>query len=293
MNSILIITYKRENELLETLKCFNGYSGKMLEILILDNNQTNNLEQKISNIFSKENIRIKYYNDGKNYGVCLGRNYLIQKASGDILITLDDDIEIKEDINMFILKIEKYFENEKIGCLAFKIINYYTQKQLRHEIPHGNKKINFDKNLKTYYFIGAGHAIRKKIYSLIGDYPKDLGIYGGEERDLAFRILESGYEILYTVDLLIYHKVALGGRLKVKQKNFYMYRNYLIVFNKYMPNLYCISANFIWSIYYIFKLNGKLTEVKETLKLLKKVEKRTISNETLKKIKEMKGRVFY
>lgn len=291
MNSILIITYGREQELLDTLKCFQNYSGKLLEILILDNNETDNLRNKIFMSLKNKNINIRYFNDGKNYGVALGRNYLIEKAKGNILITLDDDIEIEEDINIFIKKIEDYFFNKYIGCLAFNIINYYSRQKLRHEIPHGNKKLNFNKNLETYYFIGAGHAIKKEVYEKIGLYPNDLGKYGGEERDLSFRILEANYKILYTENIKIYHKVSPKGRLK--EEKFNRYRNQLIVLNRYMPKIFGFSANIIWSIYYLSKGNIKIGDIKKVLKELKKLEKKTISIRTLNKIKKMKGRILY
>lgn len=293
MKSILIITYGREKELFETLNCLNKYKKDDLEVLILDNNETNILEEKIKEIFTEnKNIVLKYFNDGKNYGVALGRNYLIEKAKGEILITLDDDIEIEEDINSFIEKVEQYFNNNKnIGCLAFNIINFYSRQHLRHEIPYGNKKLNFEENLYTYYFIGAGHAIKKEVYGKAGLYPDDLGKYGGEERDLSFRILEKGYEILYTVDLKIYHKVSQNGRLKEETYN--RYKNQLIVLNRYMPLKYRITSNIIWSLYYLLKRKIKLKDIINIISEIYKMEKKTISSRTLIKIQKMKGRVFF
>lgn len=292
MNSILIITYGRSQELLDTIKCFQNYKDKLLELLILDNNETPVLKDKIFETLKNEKIKLRYFNDGKNYGVALGRNYLIEKAKGDILITLDDDIEIKEDINNFILKIENYFLNNKdIGCLAFNIVNFYSKKHLRHEIPHGNKKLDFNKNLKTYYFIGAGHAIKKEVYSKVGLYPDDLGKYGGEERDLSFRILENNYDILYVADIKIFHKVSPNGRLKGQDYN--IYRNQLIVFNRYMPKIYRFSANMIWTLYHLIKRRIEIKDIKRFIKELNNLKKQTISLMTLNKIKKMKGRIWY
>lgn len=292
MFSILIITYGRKRELLDTLKCFQNYNGKTLEILILDNNEINLLEKEIYKILNNKNIKLKYFNDGKNYGVALGRNYLIKKAKGEILITLDDDIEIEEDVNNFLSKVENYFFNNiEVGCLAFNIINYYSRKHLRHEIPHGNKKLDFNKNLETYYFIGAGHAIKKEVYEKIGLYPEDLGKYGGEERDLSFRILENNYEILYTADIKIYHKVSPNGRLK--EENFNRYRNQLMVLNRYMPLKYRVSANIVWSLFYLLKRKIRIKDIKIVFKELKNIKKQTISKDSITKIKNMKGRIWY
>ncbi|BBA52810.1 putative glycosyltransferase [Fusobacterium varium] len=294
LKSILIITYGREKELYETLRDISLYEKNDLEVLLLDNNEIIYRKEKIIKIFEKSKVKLRYFHDGINYGVAVGRNYIIEKAKGKILITLDDDIEIKGDINIFIQKIENYFINHPdVGCLAFNIINFYSRKQLRHEIPHGNKKLNFNKNLFTYYFIGAGHAIRKKVYEECGKYPDNLGKYGGEERDLSFRILKHNYNILYVSNIMIYHKISQNGRLQKKEEDFYRYRNQLIVLNKYMPRLYCISSNIIWSLFYLIKKNGTLKNILIVLKEIKQIEKNPISLSVINKIKEMKGRIYF
>lgn len=295
MVSILIITYGRELELLETLQDINKYYGEEIELLILDNNQTRQLEGKIKSIFNEnKSISLSYFNEGINYGVALGRNYLIKRAKGNILITLDDDIEIK-NINELIDKVQKYFEkNLDMGCLAFNIKNFYTKKQLRHEIPHGNKKLNFEENQETYYFIGAGHAIKKEVYDKCGLYPDDLGKYGGEERDLSFRILEKDYRILYVADIVIYHKISPNGRMKKEEENYYRYRNQLLVLNRYMPLFYRMTSNIIWSFYYFLIKKGKLTQIYNVLKECKTIKKNEVrSQKILDKIKKVKGRLLY
>ena len=294
LKSILIITYGRETELYETLKDISLYSSEDLEILLLDNNQTDMRKEKIIKIFEKSKIKLRYFHDGINYGVALGRNYIIEKSEGEILITLDDDIEIK-NINLLVQKIEKYFEElPEVGCLAFNIKNYYTRVALRYEIPHGNKKLDFSKNLETYYFIGAGHAIRKKVYEECGKYPDDLGKYGGEEEDLSYRIIEK-YRIQYCADLEIYHKISPNGRMKKEEENYFRYRNKLLVRSRYLLLKYQISNYIIWSLYYLIKKDGKLKEVialKKELKKLSKIEKsrKVFLN---KKLKQLKARVLF
>ncbi|VEI48627.1 Uncharacterised protein [Actinobacillus equuli] len=91
------------------------------------------------------------------------------------------------NVSELLTKVRNYFtHNINVGVLAFNIKNFYTRKSLRHEIPHGNKKLDFENNLLTYYFIGAGHAIRKSVYDKVGLYPLDLGMYGGKREIYLF-----------------------------------------------------------------------------------------------------------
>lgn len=292
--SILIITYGREEELYQTLYDIAKYQESDLEVLILDNNEINFRKDIIENIFKNTYIELKYYNDGKNYGVALGRNYIIQKSSGDILITLDDDIEIK-DINLLVKKVENYFSiYSEVGCLAFNIKNYFTKKALRHEIPHGNKKLDFSKNMETYYFIGAGHAIRKIVYDKCGLYPDDLGKYGGEEEDLSYRILEY-YKILYCYDIEIYHKNSPNGRMAKIEEDYCRYRNKLIVRNRYLNKKNILINWIIWSIYYFFIKKGKIKDILKVKKEINSME--MLSDERkgniLKKLKALNARIIY
>lgn len=294
LKSILIITYGRETELYETLKDVSAYSDEDLEVLLLDNNETDIRKEKIAKIFEKSKIKLRYFHDGKNYGVALGRNYIIERSKGDILITLDDDIEIK-NINLLLQRIEDYFKKmSEVGCLAFNIKNYYTRIALRHEIPHGNKKLDFSQNLETYYFIGAGHAIRKKTYEECGKYPDDLGKYGGEEEDLSYRIIEK-YKIQYCADLEIFHKISPNGRMRREEENYWRYRNKLIVRNRYL-NKKSITINWIiWSIYYFLVKKGKIKDILKVKKEMKDME--TLSAERkesiLKKLKALNARIIY
>lgn len=294
MISLLIISFGRYQEVLETFACVNKYHGNKIELLFLDNNPARELETALSSILeNNSSILFSYFHTGENLGVAEGRNFLIEKAQGDILITLDDDVEI-EDITLLIQKVTDYMANNaKIGALAFNIKNYFTRKTLSHEIPHGNKKLDFSQNLLTYYFIGAGHAIRKEVYQKAGLYPKDLGLYGGEERDLSFRILEAGYQILYASDIVIYHKVSPDGRMSKEKENFFRYRNQLIVLNRYMPRIYRYSANLIWSLFYLLKMKGNFKNIIEVYYELRHLKKHTVSNDTISYIRNKKGRFLY
>lgn len=294
MISLLIISFGRCQEVLETFACVNKYHGKKIELLFLDNNPARELETALSSIVeNNSSILFSYFHTGENLGVAEGRNFLIEKAQGDILITLDDDIEI-EDIILLIQKVTDYMANNaKVGALAFNIKNYFTRKALSHEISHGNKKLDFSQNLLTYYFIGAGHAIRKEVYQKAGFYPKDLGLYGGEERDLSFRILEAGYQILYASDIVIYHKVSPNGRMMRKKENFFRYRNQLIVLNRYMPMRYRLTSNFVWSIFYLVKMNGEILDIVKVLSEIFSLKRKVVSDKTIRYIKFVDGRLYY
>lgn len=290
--SVIIITYGRHEELMQTIKCILPYNNSDLQLLVLDNNSENKLEDELNELFKDNKIRYEYFWEGKNYGVALGRNYLIDKADGDYIITLDDDVEF-EDIFFLINKVEKYFANdENTGCLAFNIKNFFTGENLSHEIPHGNKKLDFSNNLLTNYYIGAGHAIKKEVYRKTGLYPDDLGLYGGEELDLSFRIIENDYKILYTSDIIVFHKASPKGRMPSSEQSYMGFQSRLKVVYKYMPMKYVITNIIIWSIYYFAKQKN-IKNIIKTVKNLKKTKRSTLSPNSLKYLKKVRARLLY
>lgn len=292
LKSILIITYGRTEELYSTLRDISKYRNNDLEVLILDNNLNNSRKKKIEEIFKNTQIILKYYHDGNNYGVALGRNYIIKKSIGKVLITLDDDIEI-EDINNLVGKVSNYFENNKeIGCLAFNIKNYYTREPLRHEIPHGNKGLDFTKNLETYYFIGAGHAIKKEVYERCGLYPEDLGKYGGEESDLSYRIIQF-YKILYCSDIIVFHKVSPNGRMKKEDENYLRYINKNLVVKRYLPQKYFLTHYLVWTLYYSLTKKIKIRDIFRGIKEVNKIKQSLLNENGIEYLKKVKARLYY
>lgn len=293
--SILLLTYKRREVFEETLENLINIKYPLIEILILDNNENDSLRKYVETINTKSNIDFRYFNDGNNYGVSNGRNYLINKAKGDILITLDDDIFVESPDEMIYKTIEYFKNNNEIGCLAYNIIDFKTKTKEIYKMPHHNKNLNYNENFFTYTFSGAGHAIKKEVYIKSGIYPSDFGLYGGEEYDLSLRILDSNYKILYTADIIIYHKHDLNGRLINEKALYNNFINKLKTHSKYLPFIYSITLAFIWYAFYILKTR-KILSVSKIFKIFinsYKNDRKKLKKSTLKYLKQLDARLLY
>ena len=87
MISLLIISFGRYQEVLETFACVNKYHGNKIELLFLDNNPARELETALSSILeNNSSILFSYFHTGENLGVAEGRNFLIEKAQGDMMM---------------------------------------------------------------------------------------------------------------------------------------------------------------------------------------------------------------
>ena len=293
MISVIVITYNRKNELKECIESILNQTIIPDEIIIVDNSSNDGTDK----LFLSGEINhptIKYYKLDKNLGVAGGRNYGISKSNGDILLFLDDDAVIEPE-NAFEKVIAKFKEDPSLGVLAFKIINYYTKKIMSEEFPHKDKSLDPDKEFETTYFIGAGHAIKKEVFDKCGLYPDDY-FYGMEELDLSFRILDMGYKIIYFPEIIVWHKKSFYGRITNKEKWINTLHNRMCIAYKYLPTIDFIISSLLWFAKVAIRSKSlaiPFLGVERFIFSKKEITKRQIKNETLKKIKELKGRIWH
>src|SRR3989344_2342070 len=91
--SVMIITLNREKSLFRTLESLQKQTLRPFEIIIVDASQKS-IEKKLLNNFKL--LPIKYIHSLKK-GYSVQRNIALDKASGDILATIDDDSQASPD----------------------------------------------------------------------------------------------------------------------------------------------------------------------------------------------------
>ena len=292
--SVIVITYKRLEVLKGTINSLLLEQNDFEELILVDNCSQDGTLEYGQQLEIKQK-KVKFYSLPENGGVAAGRNFAVQQALGDILVFIDDDAVFNSQ--GYLPEIEKKFEqNENLGILAFRIINYYSGKMQAKEFPFTNKKLDQEKERKTSTYIGAGHAIRKEVFEKCGDYPEDF-FYGGEELDLSFRAIDHGYEIIYYPTVEVLHKQVPTGRVEESQKWIMTYCNRLVTAYKYLPNPYRNVSAFVW--YIKIALKTKSFRVpNEALKFFKTRKKNLdvterIGKSALKYMEKNYGRLWY
>lgn len=240
--SIVILTFCRDDALQENLTELASMVGTRgdTEIVLVDNNE-DDLDRAS---FLREFRNAICHKPGVNRGVSGGRNDGIQRASGGILVFLDDDAFISP--TNFLDEIGRLFgEEPNVGILAFRSTNYYTRRIDRIEFPHTDKKRDPDRPFKTFRYIGVGHAMQRGLLDRVGLYEDDF-FYAGEEFDLAYRAIKAGYEIRYSPEISVLHKKNLAGRLPAPQIVERTLLNKLRVGFMHLPEPYRVVNAFLW-----------------------------------------------
>lgn len=290
---LIIISYNRISDLKETVKNVLNYKKSLNKIFIIDNNSSDGTNKWLSSL--TDDI-FSIVLSKKNLGVAGGRNLGIEKSDADILVFLDDDAIFNTTKgNPFLLSLSEFNKNDELGIIAFKITNYYSKEVQKHEFPFIDKNIPKDIKRECAYYIGAGHAISKKVFDICGKYPEDF-FYGKEELDLSLRAINNDFKVLYNPDIEVFHKQSLSGRQKNDEKWTQIYRNRLLISYKYYPFIYKIIANILWflkialiSKSLIIPING----IKRYLKVKNNLKKDILSNKAIRYVKQSSGRLYY
>jgi len=224
--TIIISTKDRPHDLRETLnriKNINNYGE--LEVIVTDDGSHENM----INIFQRDYPEIKFYRYEKPKGYIYQRNRMLKIAKGDYIFSLDDEAYFKKNdsIEKAIIIFGKY---PKAGILNFKVT-----------LPSGCVIPPGDANLDPYpvaQFMGCAHAVRKKCFDVQSSYYDELYFRQGEERDLAIKCIDHGYEILQVNDIVVFHNYQEQGR-DHQWIHSYAFRNELFFYLKYFPGFSC------------------------------------------------------
>ena len=101
--SFIIVTYERNDEVIEAINSILSQTGKF-EIIVIDNNPASTLKDVIP-----VDSRIRHLLQNENKGYVWARNFAPSVARGDILVYLDDDAVLASDnvIETVFRKIDK------------------------------------------------------------------------------------------------------------------------------------------------------------------------------------------
>ena len=136
-----------------------------------------------------------------NVGIPSGRNLGASKASGDLILFLDDDARLLDP--ELLDKVQETFDADKsIAITSLRIIDEDGLTARRH-IPRLGSKSGAISGEATS-FLGGACVVRKLAWNQVNGYSGDL-FYSMEETDLSWRILNAGWKIFYAADLLVAH----------------------------------------------------------------------------------------
>lgn len=302
--SVLIGTRNRVEPLYRCLESVFCQDGPLGEVLILDDCSS---RYDVCDLLKKRygDPRLRCFRSAQVLGVAGGRNYLMQRATGEILCVLDDDAVLAD--SGCLSRMATYLEQHpEAGILSFKLVDY-TGGQPRLLVPFSRRWLKRRPHLSetrqvVSYYLGGFHAIRRSLLESCGGYHPGL-FFGEEELDLSYRAIESGFQIHYLPEVTAYHypepPVAALDDQPGKGELFYHLCNRLFLAYKYLPAL-CIPVYLtVWlGIYGLRAIRRQTpgdfcTGLVSGLRNLKKTKRTPLSLTALTYLRNNYGRIWY
>jgi GT2 family glycosyltransferase len=178
--------------------------------------------------------KVKYLRTERNIGAS-ARNIAMKAANGDIIVTLDDDVAGLEGRGIETL-IKKFSEDPGLGAVNFRVLN--SEGYICNWVHHCRQEDFFDKEFPTYEITEGAVAFRKKALEYSGYYPETFFL-SHEGPDLAFRIIESGFKVIYIPNVEVTHCFANEGR-EPWRNYYYDTRNQLWLAVRNFPIMYAL-----------------------------------------------------
>lgn len=219
--SIVICTYNRERflpGLFDSIKA-QTIDSRLFEVILVNNNSSDNTECLCKQFIESNPLIQSTYVIETNQGLSYARNRGIQESHGQYITFADDDALLSPDFSeRAISYLDKHPEVAEVGGPIFLkymgIVpaweNPYMNSLLGYYLP--SRKAYRMKGKTRHYPRGSNMTFRASIFETCGGFNVSLGrvgkhLIGGEEKDIAFRIIDAGGAIDYEPSIVVHHLV--------------------------------------------------------------------------------------
>lgn len=302
--SVLIGSRNRPMALQRCLESVLTQQYTELEVLVLDDasEDPTAYQRCVEQIGDPRVVLIR---SEKQLGVAGGRNQLFTQASGDVFFVLDDDAVIAGTDTITRL-CDIFATCPEIGIVACQIIEYSGDGTVLRKVPFSRRLLARFPHLAekphfVSYFLGGAHGIRRQVIQTCGSYHPDL-MFGEEELDLAYRVLEHRWQIFYDPKIVVYHYPSPSVISKsdfLAEELLHHVKNRIYLAYRYLPLPYLPIHLLIWlTIYSAMALRARvpftlLRGIRAGIQMARQAQRQPLSRSTIAYLCAHYGRLWY
>ena len=246
--SVLIGTRNRTTPLLRCLDSVAAQRQAPHEVIVLDDASD---RVSVAELLRRHGSDARVIRSDTQLGVGRGRNLLYRHATGDAFLVLDDDAYLEDE--GFLERVSAELTRVPAAAiLATRIVEHRAGGAvLLVPFPRATRRRDpavTDRAQLVSYFLGGGHVYRRAAYERVGGYDDAL-VWGEEELDLSFRVIDAGYEIHYVPALTVVHapepQVLRSSAQRASELTHHV-RNRFLLARKYLPWYYAAPYLATW-----------------------------------------------
>jgi hypothetical protein len=223
--SVIVLNFNRRDEIRDALRSISAQDYGPMETIVLDNGSTDGSVAMLRSEFPS----VKLIESVSNLGACAGRNRALESASGDLVFQMDNDA-ILSPVNAVSMMVDRFAKEDDLGIVFARIEDADTGRAYRP----GYGSAYVEDEFYTWRFHGCAAMIRRDAIRKAGYYLPEEFFRAAEENDLAVRVLDAGYNILYMPAATARHKLSPRAR-DTGEIVFLTVRNNLRVAWKFYP----------------------------------------------------------
>jgi GT2 family glycosyltransferase len=153
--------------------------------------------------------QVRFLRLPQNVGIPGGRNAGVAAATGQLVLFLDDDGWLPEQGTAEHLR-SAFAAKPRLGIVSMRIIDPETGSTMRRHVPRllvGDP----ERSSLVTTFLGGASVVRRAVLEECGPLPTQF-FFGHEETDLAWRAIDSGWDILYDARAMMCHPATSPAR---------------------------------------------------------------------------------
>lgn len=192
--SVIIPNWNGKKLLEKNLPLVFRVLPKGTEVIIVDDGSTDGSQEYLKKL-KTQNSRLKVFFNKKNLGFAKAVNQGVEKAHGEIVVLLNNDVIPQKD---FLKPLEKDFRDPKVFAVSFNEQNWSWAKLkwvngfVEHEPGPKVDKVHI-----SAWTSGGSGAFRKKIWEKLGGFDEMYSPFYWEDIDLSYRAWKRGYKVLW------------------------------------------------------------------------------------------------
>ena len=229
--SVVVVTRNRREDLAVAIESLRQQTYSNIEVVVVDNGSSDGTTEMLKESFPEVGL----VELGRNTGPYHGRNVGTAASNGDILFFLDDDATLERGALTKI--VDRFSVEEALGVIVCRLIQGGSGVPKAYLFSHMAITPDAECYLGNMVAEGAT-AIRRDVFEQVGRWPAHYFLCG-VGKDLSFRVIDAGYNIIYFPKATVYHKESsLDNSSReqiVKDRMFYLVRNQLWTSWKYFP----------------------------------------------------------
>ena len=178
----------------------------------------------------------------ENIGIPAGRNAGVQEATGDLVFTLDDDVELDGDDTLAGVA-QLFSADPLLGVVQLRAVDPTGAESPRRQVPRlGNADPARSADVTTFW--EGACAYRREVFDRAGLFAGEFW-YAHEGIDFAWRAMDAGYRVHYAGHLRCFHPAVAPP----KRHGYYHYlsaRNRVWLARRHLPLPFVVLYPLVW-----------------------------------------------